>query len=124
MAGSTSSRGGIGLALTLASIALGACVRPSVVGRAETAYEQGRYLEAAESLARHEINLESLPHAKRARYGLYRGLALLELGDPEAGRRWLYDARDAELQEPTLDERQRRALKEGLTLVRPGRTRN
>jgi hypothetical protein len=97
-----------------------ACANLHFVNRAETAYQQGRYLEAAESLARHEKEVDELTRDKRARYGLYRGLALMELGDPAAGKRWLYYARDVELEEPTLNDRQRQELQAGLTaLVEP-----
>lgn len=101
----------LGLSLAL----FPACSDLTYVGRAQTAYEQGRYLEVAESLARHEPELERLPTSKRARYGLYRGLALIQLGDPEEGRRWLHYARDLELSEATLSERQRQALSAGLS---------
>jgi len=112
-----SRRQAVGLALMLLGPGLAlcpACSELSYVGRAETAYDQGRYLEVAESLARHEPDLDQLPMWKKARYGLYRGLALLQLGDPEEGRRWLHFARDVELKEATLTDDQRRALSAGL----------
>ena len=92
-----------------------ACSELSYVGRAKVAYEEGRYLEVAESLAARERELDELPAWKKARYGLYRGLSLMQLGDPEEGRRWLHYARDVELREATLDEEQRQALSRGLS---------
>ncbi len=101
--------------LGLSLLLLGACSDLTYVGRAQTAYEQGRYLEVAESLSRREPELDRLPKSQRARYGLYRGLALIQLGDPEAGRRWLHYARDLELSEATLSEPQRQQLSAGLS---------
>lgn len=106
--------------LVVSLVLLGACSDLTYVGRAKTAYEDGRYLEVAEALARREPELDRLPNSQRARYGLYRGLALIQLGDPEEGRRWLHYARDLELSEATLSERQRQQLSAGLSgLNRP-----
>ena len=57
--------------------------------RARDAYGEGRFLDAAERLAQCETDVAELPCRRRVRYGLYRGLALLELGDRAGARKWL-----------------------------------
>src|SRR5262245_32173814 len=105
------SRSVRGLALLALALACGCSV--SYVGRAEDTYHQGRYLEAAEKLARHESEVGSLPPEQQARYGMYRGLALLRLGDYDGARRWMRYAYDVEKAKPTLQGDLRRQLDAG-----------
>jgi hypothetical protein len=89
------------------------------VRRAESAYESGRYLEAAEDLAAHEQEVEQLPPAHRAQYGVYRGLSLLELGELEDAQRWLrYSATVEELAPGSLAPYQRMQLDRGLARIK------
>jgi hypothetical protein len=81
--------------------------------RAERAYSEGRYLETAERLARHEPEVDALGAERQARYGLYRGLAQLRLGDHVAARRWLSYAYEVERRQPTLGANQRALLDAG-----------
>ncbi len=75
-------------ALVLGGVLLtGACT--VYVNRAESAYNEGRYLEVAEQLAKREAEVRQLGERDRARYGLYRGLALLKLGQYDDAKRWL-----------------------------------
>jgi hypothetical protein len=71
----------------IAAVGLAGCI--DHVQSAGEAYEQGRYLEVAEELARYEANLGELSPANRARYGMYRGLSLAELEDIGGARQWL-----------------------------------
>jgi hypothetical protein len=98
------------------------CGTLSYVGRAEIAYDDGRYLEVAEDLARRETDLDNLSADKRVRYGVYRGLALLRLGDVDEAKRWLGYARNMQDKAPAaLDDKQRSQLAEGWSaLVRVG----
>jgi hypothetical protein len=91
------------------------------LGSAQRAYEEGRYLEAAEKLGEHEAEVESLPPPRQADYGLYRGLSLIMLGDYEGAGPWLRLAASLEQQRPgTLRPAQRRELADGLEqLSRP-----
>jgi len=83
------------------------------VGRAEDAYTDGRYLEVAESLAQNEDNVVSLPKGQQARYGVYRGMALLQLGDYEGAQVWLNYAKAIEQTQPTLAPLHKRMLDSG-----------
>jgi hypothetical protein len=96
----------------IAVMALGGCNYAFDL-RAETAYGEGRYLETAERLERHEPELARLGPVRQARYGLYRGLASLKLGDREAARRWLSYTRDREERRMRLSVEQRRKLELG-----------
>ena len=88
------------------------------VGRAQVAYTDGRYLETAEELARREPELASLSRRNKARYGMYRGLALLQLRDYRGAERWLRYAAKVERQgRPTLHPRQRVQLDKGLAQI-------
>jgi hypothetical protein len=84
------------------------------VERAETAYEEGRYLEVAEQLAKREADMPNTSATQRARYAVYRGLALLRLGDHSGAERWLSYAGDLERKEHALDDRQRTELDAGV----------
>lgn len=59
------------------------------VARGHTLYSDGYYVEAAEVFERSERRLSEWPPEKRAAYGLYRGMTLLQLGDLQGARRWL-----------------------------------
>jgi hypothetical protein len=70
------------------------------VGRARRAYAEGRYLEAHERLAQHEHEVSRLSPRKQAEYGLYRGQALLMLGDHAGAHQWLSFSYDVQRAEP------------------------
>ena len=94
---------------------LAGCAAPWL-SRAESAYDEGRYLEVAEDLARHEKEIDGMPDSQRARYGLYRGLALMKLGDHGGARRWLGYARDVQDKDDgALDDTQESRLEGGWT---------
>lgn len=83
----------------------------SYLGNAQRAYQEGRYLEAAENLGNHESDVVRLEPAKQANYGLYRGLSLLKLGDHDAASQWLGFAAGIEKKRPgSLQPAQRREL--------------
>lgn len=83
----------------------------SYLGNAQRAYQEGRYLEAAENLGKHEADVVRLEPAKQANYGLYRGLSLLKLGDHDAASQWLGFAAEIEKKSPgSLQPAQRREL--------------
>lgn len=84
------------------------CAR-STVTRGADFYQQGRYIDADQVFEHSEPQLPSWDTTERARYGLYRGLTYLALGDQPMARRWLrYGATlDAtELDRLSADERQ------------------
>jgi len=97
-------------AATLGCTLLSGCTM-TYVQRAETAYDEGRYLEVAEQLAKREADMPNTSSAQRARYGVYRGLALLRLGDYEGAERWLSYARGLDQQ---LNDDQRTKLDAGV----------
>jgi hypothetical protein len=99
------------LAILIAVLVAG-CDR--YVVRAQRAYHDGRYLEAAERLAQHQQELSELPPRRQAEYGLYLGLSLLMLGEIEGARRWLSYAYEVERAEPgALRPEQRAELDRG-----------
>ena len=98
--------------LLVGALALPAC-STAYVGRAERDYRAGRYLEVAEELARHEGQLASLSSARQARYGLYRGLSLLKLGDYRGAQRWFGFVENIERAAPTLNAARQRLLQVG-----------
>jgi hypothetical protein len=103
--------------MLLLAVALASCTH--YVRRAESAYDDGRYLEAAEDLAAHEQELSQLPPTHRAQYGVYRGLSLLELGEIEAAQQWLQYSAEVEHQAPgSLAPYQRMQLDRGLSLLK------
>lgn len=103
-------RGGLVVGL---AVGLTCCVH--YVERAERAYGDGRYLEAAEDLAAHEQELAQLTPARRAQYGMYRGLSLLELGEIAGAERWLRYSEEVEDQAPgSLTPLQQAKLRRGL----------
>jgi len=91
------------VAATMAAPACG-----SSVGRGTTLYQQRSYVEAAEVFERTQSRLVTMAAVDRARYGLYRGLSLMALGDLRGGERWLDYAEAQERAQPGLlsnDER-------------------
>lgn len=84
----------------------------SYVGRGVDLYEDRRYVEAAEVFERTERRLPDEGMAERARYGLYRGAALFELGDRRRAERWLGYAFDVEREFPGSLDASERALLE------------
>lgn len=106
----------MGVLAGVLALALPACVH--YVQRAGSAYDDGRYLEVAEDLAAHEREVEQLPPAERAQYGMYRGLSLLELGELAAAQRWLDYSTDVEKMAPgSLTPFQRAQLERGKGLL-------
>ena len=77
----------------LASLLLGmsfACASNN--DRGNVLYADGRYVEAAEVFEHNEVSVATLDGRERARYGLYRGMTLLKLGDIDGAAKWLYYA--------------------------------
>jgi hypothetical protein len=102
--------------MCLASLALAGCV--TYLGHAKRAYAQGMYLEVAEDLGRHEEDVPYMSPREQVDYGLYRGLALAELGDPASSRRWLEYARTVGWDNPgALSQTQQAVLERSLTDV-------
>jgi hypothetical protein len=93
-----------------------ACTPP--MKRVETAYGDGRYLEVAEDLAHSESELSRLSIDQRARYGVYRGLSLIKLGEYDEAHRWLQYAYEVEKHRATLEPHQRQALDQGWASLR------
>ncbi len=103
-------------ALVLGGVLLtGACT--VYVNRAESAYNEGRYLEVAEQLAKREAEVRQLGERDRARYGLYRGLALLKLGQYDDAKRWLGLAQEQKVKGTLLTKRQQHQLQLGLAAI-------
>ncbi len=82
----------------------------SSIGRGTTLYEQQSYIEAAEVFERTQNRLASMDPDERARYGLYRGLTLMALGDLRGAERWLDYAEAQERNQPGLLARDERAM--------------
>lgn len=61
----------------------------SALSRGAECYTQKRYIDAAQIFEHHEPELAGYADADKARYGVYRGLTLIALGDEAAGQRWL-----------------------------------
>jgi len=94
---------------------LGAAGCGGYLGNARSAYHDGRYLEAAETLGEHEGEVAEMPPRKQADYGLYRGLSLMKLGDSVGAAEWLGFTATLEQQRPgTLRSEQLRQLAAGL----------
>lgn len=95
-----------------ALLACAACARP--VERGEALYQDGRYVEAAETFERSEQRLTAMPPDACAAFGLYRGLTYLRLDDVENARKWLAYAYSVERKSPgMLLPEQRRLLDRG-----------
>ncbi len=94
---------------------LGAAGCGGYLGNARSAYQDGRYLEAAETLGEHEGEVAEMPLRKQADYGLYRGLSLMQLGDSAGAAEWLGFTATLEQKRPgTLRSEQLRQLEAGL----------
>lgn len=88
------------------------------IGRAKTAYRQGRYLEAAERLQAEEPAVIELSEKNQAEYGLYRGLSLMMLGDAQGAQEWLAFTYNVERRRPgTLPPDQRALLEQSWARV-------
>jgi hypothetical protein len=74
----------------------------SSVGRGTTLYQQRSYVEAAEVFERTQSRLAGMDAVDRARYGLYRGLSLMALGDLRGAERWLDYSEAQERAQPGL----------------------
>ncbi|MGC4066317.1 MAG: tetratricopeptide repeat protein [Polyangiaceae bacterium] len=86
-----------------------ACASNNNRGRA--LYADGRFIEAAELFEHSEPQLVELEPRERVRYGLYRGMTLLRLGDLDRAARWLHYAQSAATKSPdALDGNERRTL--------------
>ena len=94
--------------LILVCIAMTGC--GSSLGRGTTLYQQQSYIEAAEVFERTQSRLASMDPEERARYGLYRGLTLMALGDVRGAERWLDYAETQERTQPGLLARDERAM--------------
>lgn len=90
------------------ALALTGCA--TYIGRAKKSYREGRYLETEERLSTHELELPYLASDKQCLYGLYRGLALLALGDAAGAQQWLSFALDIERQNPGTLHPEERAM--------------
>jgi hypothetical protein len=94
---------------------LGAAGCGGYMGNARRAYQDGRFLEAAETLGEHEAEVAEMPLRKQADYGLYLGLSLMKLGDHAGAAEWLGFTATLEQQRPgTLRSEELRALEKGL----------
>jgi hypothetical protein len=81
------------------------------VSRGHALYADGYYVEAAEVFERNETKLGEWPPEKRAAYGLYRSMTLLELGDVAGAARWLHYCEWVQGQSPgSLDGEQLRLV--------------
>jgi hypothetical protein len=85
----------------MTAVAVGCVVLPlslacgSAVGRGTALYQQRSYIEAAEAFERTQGRLVTMEPVERVRYGLYRGLTFMALGDLRGAERWL-DYADAQ----------------------------
>jgi tetratricopeptide (TPR) repeat protein len=80
------------------------------VQRGTNLYADGNYIEAAEVFERTENRLPNLEAPEQARYGLYRGLTLLVLGDLQGAHQWFSFARSVERKHPGALGHERIAL--------------
>jgi len=101
------------VSISVACVALAGCV--TYLGRAKRAYAQGMYLEVAEDLGRHEEDAPYLAPKEQVDYGIYRGLALVQLGDTANAHRWFSFAESVEKEIPgTTTPEQRLVLTRAL----------
>lgn len=116
--GRSKSNGAMVLIALGTALSTFACGSP--IGRGTTLYQQQNYIEAAEAFERTEDRLATMQAGDRIRYGLYRGLTFMQLGDLRGAEHWLDYAQteqSKQLQALTADELQllqrgRRALSE------------
>jgi len=101
-------------------LALALCVgcASRYVTRGADLYAGGRYIEAAEVFERTEARLHEASTPDRARYGLYRGVTLLALGDTLRAGNWLTYSHDIVRAEPSaLSEEEGSMLTRAITLA-------
>jgi len=82
----------------------------SCVGRGVALYQERSYIEAAEAFERTQSRLSTMETADRARYGLYRGLTFIALGDLRRGEQWLDYAEAQQQARPNLLGQDERAM--------------
>jgi hypothetical protein len=88
------------------------CTRP--VERGEALYQDGRYVEAAETFELTENRLSQYSADTCAEFGLYRGLTFLRLDDLQSARQWLAYAYSIEQRTPgNLPSDKRQLLERG-----------
>jgi hypothetical protein len=93
----------------LATTLLAGC--GSSLGSALEEFDAGRLPQARLELKRLEPTLPARARQERLRYGLYRGLTELALGDVRQADRWLTEVKRAlELEPALLDARERGRL--------------
>ncbi len=97
--------------LILVTVLTSACAREPIQ-RGTNLYADGQYIEAAEVFERNEYRLPDMSAEDQARYGLYRGLTLLVLGDLRGAHHWFSYARNIERRYPGSLGAQRVALLE------------
>jgi hypothetical protein len=88
--------------LPIALIAFLTTACGSTMGRAMTAFEDGRYPEAVGELRALESEARTWPEDRRAKYALYRGLTHLACGDARSADRWLSSAKRSWENNPEL----------------------
>jgi hypothetical protein len=110
--------------MRLSRSTLAACTLAAVLGctssvnRGAELYAQSSYIEAAEVFERTQGRLYQMDDADRARYGLYRGLTFLALGDMQGAERWLVYAQAQRRSLPAaLSEDEQALLRQGFNLL-------
>jgi tetratricopeptide (TPR) repeat protein len=113
------------LALSAMCLALMGCGGSSL-NRGANYYSERRYIDAAQVFEHAEPELVTYDDAQRARYGLYRGATLLELGDMGEAERWLMFGHQLAAEHPgALSDSERAALREALSSARaPGQAKS
>lgn len=106
------------IVLIAVGTALGTCACGSPIGRGTTLYQQQNYIEAAEAFERTEDRLATMQPGDRIRYGLYRGLTFLQLGDLRSAEHWLdYAQAEQHKQSQSLTTEELRLLQQGRRLL-------
>ncbi len=84
------------------------------VARGRRLYHEGRYIESAEVLQRHEHDVRREPPPRQAEYATYRGLSMLVLGNYPEAHRWMRFAYQVEQTHPgSMQPAWRRDLDQG-----------
>jgi hypothetical protein len=98
--------------LFTACLLFAGCARP--IERGQALYQDGRYVEAAETFELTEPRLAGMPADACATFGLYRGLTYLRLDDVASARKWLAYTYSIEQKSPgMLPPEQRHLLDRG-----------
>lgn len=106
------------LALCAMCLALVGCGGSSL-NRGANYYSERRYIDAAQVFEHSEPELVAYDSAQRARYGLYRGATLLELGDMNEAERWLMFGYQLAAKNPeALSATERATLREAISSAR------